>query len=727
MFDKGISMFDADRPITKSVQDRLGRATFGKYLARCVLDHQIPESLVIGLYGSWGTGKTSIINLMLEELQLASSNLDDNEKPIVLNFSPWSYSGQNQLIYAFFRRLSSTIRQSLFLKNKDRIIQLLELYVSFFTNKPIPQALREKQSWITRMFHSTATPENAYAWESGRDLTQVKAELNDLLLQQKNKIIIVIDNISRIESHEIKQIFQIVKSMGDYNNTVYLLSLDKEHVMQAIGDDSVEYLDKIVQLPFDVPQIAKQDLESILLDRLNHMISLVPEDAWNNEYWADLYYSTLKFFFNNPRDVTRYINTLSFGFSRIKDVVNPVDFFALTAIRVFEPDVYQGIRDNKDLFTDLINNVYLSDKTKLQEDTIRCDEILNRSTKLPAELLQQLIVRMFPRLRNLYQYNFSFFHSESQARKNKNICSPDVFDICFRLSMPMGYIPDSEMDVILASSRDANEFSQALLRLNQDEKIIKFLDALDGAASGKISPQYVGHVIHALLDCGDFFPQGETSLVTFNTATRIHRICHQLLHRVSSSNERFAVYKKAIHDANNSLYSIIHEIMSQESEHTDTEENLQSTELHDFHSDQLLELKKLAVEKISHWAEIGRLIEHPQLIPILCAWKNWEGTGAAFRYIEQATKADRGLVAFLCAALQIPINEAISKLENNPQWDSALKNISDFISPQVIEPHAKELFEDQYFEKLREKEQLGILIFLNLINADTVKFIPKTN
>jgi predicted KAP-like P-loop ATPase len=94
-------MFDADRPITSSSQDRLGRGTFAKYLARCILDHNVPESLVIGLNGGSGTGKTSLINLVLEELRYASNNMFDQEKPIILNFSPWSYSGQGQLIYGF--------------------------------------------------------------------------------------------------------------------------------------------------------------------------------------------------------------------------------------------------------------------------------------------------------------------------------------------------------------------------------------------------------------------------------------------------------------------------------------------------------------------------------------------------------------------------------------------------------------------------------------------------
>ena len=125
-------MFDADKPINSIAQDKLNRGQFAKYLARCLLDHTDPESLVVGLYGGWGVGKTSIINMMLEELKFASTNLIDNEKPIILNFSPWSYSGQHQLVYSFFRRLSSILRNEAEIENKEQIIYLLELYVSFF-------------------------------------------------------------------------------------------------------------------------------------------------------------------------------------------------------------------------------------------------------------------------------------------------------------------------------------------------------------------------------------------------------------------------------------------------------------------------------------------------------------------------------------------------------------------------------------------------------------------
>ncbi|MCD6039303.1 MAG: hypothetical protein K0S27_703 [Gammaproteobacteria bacterium] len=723
-------MFDADRPIQKSEQDRLGRTVFAKSLARCILDHKNTESLVIGLNGKGGNGKTSVINLVLEELHFASSNMFDDEKPIILNFSPWSYSGQNQLVYSFFRRLSSEMRQASYFENAEKIIYLLELYVSFFTHKPVPFILRPQPAWWLRFLNHQRTSEETYGWESGRDLTMIKSDLNELLKHQKHKIIIFIDNISRLLDNEINQIFQIVKSMGDYANTLYVLALDNEHVVGAMnrlhGVGGAEYVEKLIQLPFQIPEISKQDLEMILLDRLKKLLFMMPEDGWDSGYWADIYYSTIKHFFKNSRDITRYVNTLSFGFSWVKKLVNPVDFFAITAIEVFEPHVYQGVRDNKDLFTDLVENVYDFDAEKLAEDKRRCDEILNRSENLPRDLLQQLLIRLFPRLRSMYEAKIAFYHSEALARKNKRICTLDAFDLYFRLSILSGTISAAEMEVILSLASDEEGFALALVRLNKDERIPPFLDLLDSSATYKIPIKDVPNVISALIDSADLFPEGDQSGLGCNTAMRIHRIFHQLFRRLAHSEERFKVLSNAIKKANNSLYSIVYEIKEQDKEHLENENTYIPLDQRDFLPHQLNELKKLAVMKIISWVDMGRLAEHPKFLLLLYAWKEWGGEEHCKQYVATLIEDDRGLLAFLCAALSEPIEWTMSKLTPNPGWRNYLKNIEDFISSETLVSPAKQLFEAVSFDKLREKEQIAILIFLDLVKPDTIKIIPKT-
>lgn len=725
-------MFDADRPITKSEQDQLGRSGFAKYLARCILDHQSPESFAIGLYGGWGTGKTSIINLTLEELHTASNNMLDAEKPVILNFSPWSYSGQQQLIYSFFRRLSSEIQRSAFIENSERIIELLELYVSFFTHKPIPHSFRPKQSMMKKLTHSHATKEEeAFGWESGRDLTQVKLELNELLRKQKHKIIIFIDNIARIEDSEIKQIFQIVKSMGDYVNTVYILAIDKEQVVRAMntvyGGGGVEYLEKVIQLPFVIPEISRQDLENILLDRIHQIVKTIPEASWDKNYWADLYYSTLKHFFKNCRDITRYVNTLSFSFSRVKELVNPVDFFAITTLSVFSPKIYEGIRDNKDLFTDFTNNVFESNEETRVENKLRCDEILSRAENISQECLIQLLTRLFPQLRDLYPSAIAFYHSEDLARRDKRICSSDVFDIYFRLSLPSGYMSESEMNALLLLTQDVSAFSQAILRLNKDERIEQFLDLLDSSLINKIELRNIPNVVDAFINSADLFPEGQNDPLHFDTPMRMHRILHQLLRRYDSNQERFEIFREAIKNSIMSLYILIHELIIQTREQAIYETSLVPENQRDFTFEQLETLKKLTVAKIIYWAENGRLAEHPKLLEILYAWQQWGNEEDCKRFVGSMVQEDEGLLTFLQLTLKFPIDQAMTKLTKSPLWENSLQTIENFISIGILEPHAKMLFEDDSFEKLREREQLAILIFLDLIHADTIKTLPKIN
>lgn len=721
-------MFDADRPITKSSQDRLNRSLFAKYLARCLMDHQDPESLVLGIYGAWGVGKTSVINLVLEELNFAASNMLDEEKPIILNFSPWSYSGQDRMIYSFFRRLSSALRNVTYLENADRIIHLLELYVSFFTNQPVPKPLRAKRTfWQKITFRSG---EEVYAWESGRDLTLVKAELNELLRQQKHKIIIIIDNISRLYDYEIKQIFQIVKSMGDYCNTTYLLAFDKAQVVRALnkldGSGGEEFVEKIVQLPFEIPPILQQDLENIFADRLSELLHAVPEDSWNIEYWADMYYLSIRFLFQNCRDITRYVNTLNFSYPRLRDVVNPVDFFALTAIEVFMPNVYFGIRDNKDLFTDLLDHVYKFTEDQINKDKLRCEEILARTNRIPREMLLDLLMLLFPRLRRVYQQDTPFYYSDAIARQQRRISSPDLFDIYFRLSMQLGELAEAEFETLLAQASDIEAFDQALTRLNQDERIIKFLDRLDGKVLKTIPRTNIQSIVSALLDNGDLFSQGIAGPLSLDTPMRIHRIIHGLLQRFDTSEERFLILQNAIAKAGKSIFIVVHELREQIREHQETSTTFVPLEFRDITPEQLESLQKLAVNRIESWAKSGRLAEHPDLVPLLYAWRDWGDESKCRRFVEHMTNTDPGLIAFLIATLDQAIAQAMTVYEKNPAWESYLADIDAFIPAKALEKHAKTLFEDQYFEKLREREQLALMIFLDLIKADTTKMIPKT-
>jgi predicted KAP-like P-loop ATPase len=81
-------LISADRPIKHRADDAFGRAPFAKAMARQLRQLQRGESYVVGLQGPWGSGKTSILNMITEELEgLPEMGL--------LQFNPWLFSGSS--------------------------------------------------------------------------------------------------------------------------------------------------------------------------------------------------------------------------------------------------------------------------------------------------------------------------------------------------------------------------------------------------------------------------------------------------------------------------------------------------------------------------------------------------------------------------------------------------------------------------------------------------------
>src|SRR5689334_456173 len=95
-----ISELSADRPIASAAEDVLGRAPFAEQLAVAIANWKEDESLVIALYGQWGIGKTSVKNLVLEELRMRGE-----EAPDLVEFNPWHWTGHDGLAAAFFKEV----------------------------------------------------------------------------------------------------------------------------------------------------------------------------------------------------------------------------------------------------------------------------------------------------------------------------------------------------------------------------------------------------------------------------------------------------------------------------------------------------------------------------------------------------------------------------------------------------------------------------------------------
>ena len=181
--------YSTDRAITTIEDDMLGRAPFAKRLGKTIYEYTEIESLVIGLYGKWGCGKTSVANMALQEIEILSN--ESEKKPLIIRFSPWNYSDKDNLISQFLNTLKTRIDGKDGEKIKSVIGNALSDYSDAF----------DLVSFLPGVGVALTPILKKLAQISGEmltkpiDLDTSKKALEDLLKEADQKIIVLIDDI----------------------------------------------------------------------------------------------------------------------------------------------------------------------------------------------------------------------------------------------------------------------------------------------------------------------------------------------------------------------------------------------------------------------------------------------------------------------------------------------------------------------------------------------------
>jgi len=430
-----ILMFYSEKPIILGKEDLLGREKVANELSREIKSYKNEDSLTIGIVGKWGSGKTSFINMVLE-------NFKGNDNYIVIKFNPWNISSRKQLISDFFLQLSNNIKkENVSGEIISTIGKSLGTLSKFF--KPLGFILPlSVLSTIGDITEKASEFINEYVESEKEDLETIKRKIDTELEVLGKKLLIVIDDIDRLCDDEIREIFQLVKSIADFKNTIYILSYDREIVTKALDktqqDKGEEYLEKIVQVPLVLPYISKSDLDKIFINRLNITIN-IPDEEYDNSYFSEIYYNGLAENFESLRDIERYMNVFSLGINLAREELNINDYIAITLIKVFEPDLYEYIKNNKEYFSGTKFDEFLNKDKK--EILTELEGIYEKLKKLEKRKVKRLIEVIFPKLGEM-NYAEGFIDIWGKARR---IATPVYFESYFRLDFPEDEIKKSEI------------------------------------------------------------------------------------------------------------------------------------------------------------------------------------------------------------------------------------------------------------------------------------------
>lgn len=633
-----------DRPSSDPARDLFGHAPFARTLAKAIAGYRDAEGIVLALYGPWGSGKSTVLAYVEHELGL----LDAETQPVVVTFNPWWFSGQEHLARAFLGQLQAV------LPTKHAGFKELGNKLSQFSSA-IGGAVDVAGAYF-------GVPLGGKVVEAGakllavkpKDVPSLKNSISQLLFQEKKRVLVVVDDIDRLAPEETRQLFTVIKALADFPYVTYLLAFDREVASSAISQQTglpgERYLEKIIQVPFELPRADRETLRKALFTRLDQIIARTPEGLFDPGHWQNIF-PGLEPLFTVPRDVVRLTNALSVTYPAVIGEVNPVDFIALECLRVFLPSVYDSIRTAPEEFAGHKSPDEHEKQAALKfHEAWLADvpEPLKKSTK-------RLLQRLFPRLESVW----SNMHYGGDAllpwRRKLRICAgDDIFQAYFRLSLPPGAVSKADVDALLAAATDPSNFA-VLLRAAKEQKLSSgiskaraLLERIMDFVPEEMTAEHAAPVIIALFTVGDellLASDENDGLFGSGNEVRMARIGHHLLKKVDPG-QRFELLKaateqaQALRCAQRLLNSLVEE--ADKAAQAQGDALLQKAETN--------ALKGVWVQRLEQIAATEpNFAERPGIGSLLGGWRAWGPDGNAKNWAQQFSTTDEGLIKLIKA------------------------------------------------------------------------------
>lgn len=358
----------SEKPIKNKEEDKLKRTRFAFNVAKKINNYKYSESITIGLMGSWGSGKSSVINMIEDEI--------DESKLIVVKFNPWYFSGRKQLISDFFGVLSNSIGIN---NNVKQLGKDLKLYSSALKPLTLIPQIGSMLNIIYKLTDKGGNAINEYYELQSQDISKIKERINYQIREYDKKILVIIDEIDRLENDDIKEIFQLVRALGDFDNMIYLLSFDKEKVCKVFSTGE-DYLDKIINIPLYIPDVSMKNVNDYFINELGNIFN--NKDKIDAKYWQGIYKCVFENNFENLREVNRFLNIIRFSYDDIVKDLNLVDYLMINFLRMFDVEIYKFIKENKNILVDVQNREKASNFQKNSNIKVKKKINLNELLKL---------------------------------------------------------------------------------------------------------------------------------------------------------------------------------------------------------------------------------------------------------------------------------------------------------------------------------------------------------
>lgn len=371
-----------DVPVASIVEDMFSISTYINGLCSFIRSCDTP--MTISIQGEWGSGKTSMMNMMQENLQGTIHTIW---------FNTWQFSqfdAGNSLVFSMIEVLLESLGCNEELRKKilSGLVGFGKTAIKIFTEKSISGEAANK---VGEMMEGGSVN---YASEIIHLKERFQNAINEKLKKEnKDRVVIFVDDLDRLQPVKAVELLEVLKMFLDCENCVFILAVDYEVVTLGIkqkfnsdvGDEKGRsFFDKIIQLPFKMP-VAQYNIKKYIVGMMERLsVSTDDEEVL-------LFYNLIKFSTGfNPRSMKRLFNTYELLDIITKTIANGISdpvrkrvLFAIVCMQMCFEQIYlylSSVKINEELITVLcapdscasaLEDIYIESGTNNTENQVK--------------------------------------------------------------------------------------------------------------------------------------------------------------------------------------------------------------------------------------------------------------------------------------------------------------------------------------------------------------------
>jgi hypothetical protein len=374
-----------DNPVTGRGDDQFGFGAHGRVLCDAI-QATVHLPLTVGVFGPWGTGKSSFLNICREMLERRGIP--------TIAFNPWKYDDKEAIWHALIQTILTEIAGEPDGRRHDLVAKA--------------RRLSSTATWL--LLRHAAGPLTA-GFVDGEDLTAARdawqtrgvenyrhinhfeadfAEVVQTFVGDRGRLVVFVDDLDRCHGDTAIAVLDALKLFLGEASCVFVLAMDFDVISAAAakrvdGDHARgrQYLEKLIHFPYHLPEVRFEAVFRQLQD------SVVAELSGDPALWQ----LAEDAFGDNPRRIRRFVSALNLTAATLRLHSQPsrdrlMQAAILLALRMRFPDFFRRVQANPAVW------VRLDEAARTQSDSgLRQDEV-ELATAEPA--LSNLLLTVTP-------------------------------------------------------------------------------------------------------------------------------------------------------------------------------------------------------------------------------------------------------------------------------------------------------------------------------------------